>query len=215
MSPAAWQARSGPASGDRVTALTDERDAQAVEGLLQLRYVPSGVDGYVQVDVLTDDGRARSVVPDSIRVVSPGAVPAEDLERDDPVCDMPGWRPVRRLAEARRLKLLQPDRHREGGTWQQMSDQLDMVVRPLLDAGWVVEETFREDSWEYGDSVSSVLARGEQLANPELFEDGGIILRPGAESKDLDDPDPALGTAWATMSPAELQAIYRHVGWLP
>jgi hypothetical protein len=172
-------------TGDRVRARTADRRATAVEGVLHLRHVPSL--GYVQVLVLADEG-THSVDPASIEVIQMDTVQAETLERDDPLRNEPGWRPVRDLEDARAAGLVQPARDFHGVTWADLFAGMDLLVQPLLDAGWKVTEKLEEASFPDGDSSLYSLERAGELIDLERFEDGAVVVHPGGDGS-LEDSD--------------------------
>ncbi|HSH62025.1 MAG TPA: hypothetical protein VK988_20730 [Acidimicrobiales bacterium] len=99
------------------------------------------------------DGHARSVLADSIEVLLPQEVSPEKLERADPLVGEPGWRRLTDIAEVNGAGLLAEPRQRMGGTWEDMFADLEARAAPMLEAGWHVVATVREESWEFGDSV--------------------------------------------------------------
>jgi hypothetical protein len=160
----------------------DSRDRPAIEGVLQLRFVPSL--NYVQVLVLRRGGGYDDVEPDSVEVLRRGAVSVEDIEAGEPLISEPGWRRIADLDQARAEGLLPRARVRAGGTWTDMRHRLDGVVAPLVQARQVFRE-YAEDSWEYGDSVAYDLQRGTERIEVELYEDGPIdVWRLGGEQDD-------------------------------
>src|SRR5207302_1199144 len=98
------------------------------------------------------DGRDRSAIPDSIEVLRNAAVPVAELEAADPLVGEDGWRRIIDLAQERSEGLLTPLVERVGGTWDDLFSNLHERVLPLLNAGWTLTGTDRDESSEYGDS---------------------------------------------------------------
>ena len=200
-------------TGDWVRAREDSRDRPVVEGVLQIRYVPS-LD-YAQVLVLGYDGRSYDVEPDSVEVLRPAAVPVEELEKDAWLRSDPRWRRIADLDQARAEGLVQTTRARTGGTWADMLHRLDAVVAPLLPAGWRVVEDYTEESWEYGDSVAYDLQRADERIEVELYEDGQIdVWRLGESDEGDDEPTtPLLKLDFGDTDEARREAFHRE-GWI-
>ena len=65
------------------------------------------------------------------------------------------------------------------------------ALRPLVEAGWLLEGPWTEESWEFGDSVSFDLRRGDRHLQAELYEDDALalwVVHPEGEGC-VDDPD--------------------------
>lgn len=209
-----WAAVSlpSPRSGDRVLAVVDDRDAETVEGILHIRHIPARQ--HVHVDVIVN-GRSRSVRPDSIKVVRTGEVPVRELEDSDPVVGDDGWLRIVDIDQARDKGLLPPQTERTGGTWEDLFAALHERVLPLLDAGWVLTGTEREESWEFGDSVFYDLQRGTTVLNIEYYEHGQLVAYPVEERPDDWDgeaEEPYFSIADPT--PASTRSAYEEQGWL-
>ena len=199
----------GAMSGDLVRAETVERDARIVEGILHLRYVPLG---YVQVNVEDSDG-SHPVDPASVVVVESGVVSADALDDADPLRSDPGWRAVHDLERAIIEERLPKKRQRRGGRWRDLFDSLDVLVQPLVDAGWQRGESYQEDSSEYGDSVAYAFRRNELEISVEYFEDGGLTVYPASTQTDEDDSEPTEPLFFADGA-GELWGEFRIRGWL-
>lgn len=201
-------------SGDQVRALTGE-GGKPVEGVLVLRYVPA-LD-YVQVLAAQKDGDAVPVVPDSVEVVTTQVATPEELERDDPLRGDEGWRPVRDMDEARRIGCYEPE-PKSDDWWDALDTWMDRALKPLVDAGWVMGDRFREESWEFGDSVACFLGRGDEGVNPELYDDHSLALWEVYDEDGEEITDGAQrGVEWvdADASLDELARQYRKLGYLP
>ncbi len=168
----------GAFTGDLVRARVDDRDAERVEGVLHLRYIPAR--DYVQVRVLNDVG-GFLVDPASVEVIHRAVVTVGELEDSDPVRGEPGWRRVTDLDQACRDGLVH-DVVRQGGSWTDMFERLRHMIGPLLEAGWAIIDEDRETSANYGDSVSYVLERSDDVMQLELYEDDAIMLWPFDEN---------------------------------
>ncbi len=62
----------------------------------------------------------------------------------------------------------------------------------MVQAGWLLDGPWSEESWEFGNSVSFDLRRGERHLQLELYEDGGLALwvaDPDSDGDVRDDPD--------------------------
>lgn len=206
---------SGAHDGDRVRAREDSRDSHVVVGTLCLRHVPSL--NYVQV-IVEDDQGGHFVDPISIEVID---VANWDSSRandkpDDPLIDVPGWRPITDLDEAIREGLVPPVRTRQGGSWADLEGGLLELASPLLSQGWAIIETDREESAKYGDCVDLILERAEVRIDLQLYEDGALVLWPVDETKyekddwEPDDPVETIEDATAESS----AAAYERVGWI-
>jgi hypothetical protein len=197
-----------------VRAVEDDRDAETVEGVLHIRHVPSL--GYAQVNVIAD-GRLRSVLPDSIEVLRAAAVSVTELEASDPVVHDDGWRRIVDLEQARSEGLLSPV-DRVGGTWDDLFAGLHERVLPLLNAGWALARTDRDESWEYGDSVVYDLERDGAILNIEYYDHGQLVAYPVEEHAQDDedcDSDPAEPLFWIDDStPESSRLAFEEQGWL-
>ena len=201
-----------PRSGDRVRAVVDDREAETVEGILYIRYVP--LLRYTQVNVIVD-GKTRGVRPDSIEVLRAGEVAVEELEASDPIVGDGGWRRVVDLDQAKDEGLLSPQTERAGGTWDDLFAALRERALPLLQAGWTVTGTDREASVEFGDSVFYDLRRGSTVLNIEYYEHGQLVAYPGGEmphAQDGEPTDPFFSIYDST--PASSRAAFDEQGWL-
>jgi hypothetical protein len=200
-----------PRTGDWVTAISDNRDAKLVEGVLHLRHVPSL--GYVQV--LVHDTRLEDVNPDSIQVIRPAAMPIEELEGSDPLRNEPTWRRIESLDDARSADLLLPAIERVGGTWDDLFAGLRTAVSPLIEVGWKALKEHREESWEYGDSVSINLRRAGESLEIEYYADGQLAVHRNDAEQEVEDDDetePILYLAEAT--PDSCREAFQGQGWL-
>lgn len=213
---------SGPAvpsshvcSGDLVRAVTADRSADVVEGVLQLRHVPA-LD-YVQVLVLGDE-RSWFVDPASIEVLESGLVDPAQLEADDPVRHDPGWRSHRDLAEAMAAGLVHAVPERRGGSWADLHEALAGIVAPLVKAAWTVEETGQDSEAGWGDSVHCDLSRNGQHIEVELIEDGGILgwALPALTDEDFTDDGQPYRPLFDVPNASVSDAVeaYRAQGWL-
>lgn len=201
----------GPGAGDRVRAIVDRRGDEVVEGILNLRYIPS-LD-YIQVNVVVDRN-IRSVRPDSVVCLEAGCVAPEALEAIDPLYGRPGWRPVRDLADAMASGLVPPAVDRVGGSWDDLFAALRSLAAPLLAGGWEVTDTWRDESWEYGDSVFYFFGRGDQTIELEYDEHGSLVgWPPGLSDPDAEDPDPPLFTI-DDADAANAAEAFQGQGWL-
>jgi hypothetical protein len=189
-------------NGDLVRAVTNDRDARLVQGLLKLNWVASL--GYVQVFVQTTDGLA-DVRPSSVRVI-----------RRSPVTSVPEEGPAE-LAEALRGGVLPDEWDQAGGTWADMEGRLDAMIVPLIQAGWRVAERHRETSWEHGDSVLVDLARGAETVEFELYCDDRFVAWAMTDIDNLDDSEDSVPAPplWSVddSNPQELAAKFRAEGW--
>ena len=204
---------SSPRSGDWVRAVADSRDAEAVEGILHLRYVPSL--RYVQVNVIADGG-LRNVRHDSIEVVRPGEVPVGELEASDPLVGDEGWRRILDMDQARAEGLLPQQVERLGGTWDDMFAAMHERVVPLLDAGWLLTGREHEESWEHGNSVFYDVERGTTHLNLEYYEHGQFVAYPNEERPEEDwdgDPTEPYFSIYDT-TPATCRSAFEEHGWL-
>ena len=147
--------------------------------MLHLRYIPAR--DYVQVRVLNDEG-GFLVDPASVEVIQRAVVTVGELEDSDPVRGEPGWRRVTDLDQACRDGLVH-DVVRQGGSWTDMFERLRHMIGPLLEAGWAIIDEDRETSANYGDSVSYVLERSDDVMQLELYEDDAIMLWPFDENE--------------------------------
>lgn len=191
-------------------AVSDNRAAEQVEGILNIRHVPSY--NYAQV-IVTADGYTKSVAPDSIEVLVPQEVSAEELERTDPLADEPGWRPLSDIAEANRAGLLPEPRQRLGGTWEDLFAGLAARAGPLLEAGWLLISTNSEESWEFGDSVFYDLEREGTMIELEYYEHGQLVAY-RAEESEPDDPESASIFSLPESSKESAAEAFRAHGWL-
>ena len=204
---------SSPASGDWVRAVVDNRDAETVEGILHLRYVPSL--RYVQVNVIADGG-LRNVRHDSIEVLRPGAVKVGELEASDPLVGDEGWRRILDMDQARAEGLLPPQVERLGGSWDDMFEAMHERVVPLLDAGWLLTGREHEESWEHGDSVFYDLERGATHLNLEYYEHGQFVAYPNEPRPEAEwdgDPTEPYFSIYDT-TPATCRSAFEEQGWL-
>jgi hypothetical protein len=201
-----------PRSGDRVLAVVDSRDAETVEGILHIRYVP--LLQYAQVNVIVD-GRLRSVRPESIEVIRRGEVPVRELEAPDPVVGDDGWRRIVDIDQARDEGLLLSQTERTGETWDDLFAALHERVLPLLDAGWILTGTEQEESAEFGDSVFYGLQRGTTVLNIEYYEHGQLVAYPVEERPadwDGEPEEPYFSIHDST--PASSRSAFEEQGWL-
>lgn len=205
--------RTSPRSGDWVRCVEDNRDAAVLEGLLHIRLVPSL--GYAQVNVLVD-GHPRAVIPESIQVLRGQAASLEELEATDPLVGEAGWRRVVNLEEARSEGLLPPPLERVGGTWDELLAMLHERALPLLEAGWTLTSTDREESWEFGDSVFYDLERDGLILNLEYYEHGQLVAYPVADSASEDEgPEQAEPTfSIDDSTPENTPRAFEANGWL-
>jgi hypothetical protein len=196
-----------PTSGDLVTAVTANRDASKITGILQLRYVPS-LD-YVQV-LVRDGDRVVSVDPDSVEVIERHVVPVERLEHGDPLVGSPGWRRLDDLDDAVRQGLVQPV-VRDGLTWGDLRERMRSVVRPLVDAGWVVVEEGTEEVEQ--DCVVCVLRRGVRHLSVDHYADGWTFptVDDGKFHAIADEDSIQIGP---DSSEDEIKSLYRETGWI-
>lgn len=205
--------RRSPQSGDLVRAAVDSRDGETVEGVLHIRHVPS-LD-YVEITVAAD-GRSCPVVPESVEVIQPGRAAAKDLEAGDPLPEAPGSRVIASLDEVARAGLLPETRVREGGSWDDLFDELARRAQALLDAGWRLVSTDRDVSREYGDSVFWDLEREGQTVELEYYEHGQLVAYPVSDSDDGNDdgePTPAY-FAIPDSTVDNSRAAFADQGWL-
>lgn len=193
-------------------AVADNREAEQVEGILFIRHVPS-LD-YAQVSVLSD-GRVWSVVPESIQVLALREVARRELERADPLDDVPGRRWIDDLAEAKAAGLVQQQRHRLGGTWEELFALLADRAKPMVDAGWRVVATSREDSWEFGDSVSCELERSGDMIELEYYENGQLVGYSIVDTENVDQ-DPGAESSFSVADSTTVAALeaFRGCGWI-
>jgi hypothetical protein len=196
-----------------VLAVVDDRDAETVEGVLHLRYVPSL--RYVQVHVIVDDGQC-DVRHDSIRVLRRGAVPVEELEAEDPLVGDEGWRRILDVDQARADGVLPRQVERLGGSWDDLFAAMHERVVPLLDAGWLLTGREEEGSSEYGDSVFYDLERGATHLQIEYYEHGQLVAYPNEprseEDWDGDPTEPYFSIYDST--PATCRSAFEEQGWL-
>lgn len=194
-------------------AVVDNRDAETVEGILHLRYVPSL--RYVQAHVILDDLR-WDVRHDSIVLVRPRAVPVEELEASDPLVGEEGWRRILDMDQARAEGVLPQQVGRLGGSWDDMFAAMHERVVPLLDAGWLLTGRESEESWEYGDSVFYDLERGTTHLNLEYYEHGQFVAYPNEprpeEEWDGDPTEPYFSIYDSTS--ATCRSAFEEQGWL-
>lgn len=202
-----------PRSGDWVRAVEDNRDAETLEGVLHIRHVPAL--GYAQVNVVVDGGY-RSVIPGSIEVLRTATVSVTALEASDPLVHDDGWRRVVDLEQARSEGLLSPPVERVGGSWDDLFAKLHERVRPLLNAGWALAGTDREESSEHGDSVFYDLERDGTVLNVEYYEHGQLVAYPvEAHPQDEEDPEPTepfFSIYDSTLGSSRL--AFEEQGWL-
>ena len=118
--------------------------------------------------------------PDSIEVLQPSVVPLLEAEQSDPLVGESGWRRVTDLQEAIDEGLLAPGGGglSEGGSWDDLFAQLELRAQPMLDAGWMLVSTDRDESMEYGDSVFYDLERDGTVIELECFEHGQLVAYP-------------------------------------
>ena len=186
-------------------AVVDDRSGRSCEGVLHLRHVPSV--GYAQVNVLVD-GWAIAVRSDSIEVLVEDEVSVEELERLDPLVGEPGWRRIVDLAEAAEHGVLQAER--VGGTWDDLFGALAERARPLLEAGWQLVSTDRDESWEYGDSVFWDLERDGRVIELEYYEHGQLVLYPTNEAAPADDVTEPVFSIHGSSPASALEALRTH-----
>jgi hypothetical protein len=198
-----------PASGDRVSAVEDRRAARHVQGILNLRFVPSL--SYVQVEVLTSEG-LFDVDPRTIEVIEPAVATIEALEADDPITKDPSWRRIVNLAQAAEEDLLELH-DITGGTWEEMFADLDAIVAPLVTDGWEILDRLQEESSAHGDSVMCSLKRGRTHIDVELFHDSGLQVWDGASSEAEGCYPPLFVIEEAT--PTSAAEAFRIQRWLP
>ena len=205
---------SGARDGDLVRAVTSDRDANVVSGVLRLRHVPS-LD-YVQVHLQDEEGSWHRINPCSVTVVEAGVHVVPTRELDDPLVGEPGWRRVVDLDQAIAEGLVTPTHDRRGGSWDEFAGRLLGLAAPLLDDGWVITDEERQDGDEFGDSVHLVLNRDENTIEIELYEDDYLVLW----NVDLDkyeredwEPEEPLRTV-DDATPASAISAFRDVGWL-
>ncbi len=197
-----------PASGDRVRAVEDCRSARQVEGILNLRFVPSL--SYVQVEVHTSGG-LFNVDPRTIKVIEPAVFTVEALEANDPITNDPSWRRIVDLAQAAEEDLLRLH-DTTGGSWEEMFADLDAIVAPLVTDGWEVLDRLQEESSAHGDSVICSLSRGTAQIDVEYFHDRGLQVWDGA-SNEPDGCYPLFGIEDA--APTSAADAFKTQGWLP
>ena len=160
------------------------------------------------------DGRLRSVLPDSIEVLGTAAVPVTELEASDPLIGDDGWRRIVDLEQARREGLLSPPVERVGGSWNDLFASLHERVLPLLNAGWALTGTDRDESWEHGDSVFYDLERDGTTLNMEYYEHGQLIAYPVDErSQDVEDPAEPFFSIYDS-TPESSRLADEEKGWL-
>ena len=197
-----WRSMSGPRPGDWVRAVTDDRTAQAVEG--QLGFVFVEILNYVQVNVIAK-GKLIGVRPSSIEVVQPGhgAPPAPPCPAD--------------LEEAARRNLLPREWDQPGGAWADMEHRLELIIAPLLSAGWTVTDRATDVSWEYGDSIIFDLERGGHRIELESFGDGWLTYWEIDDDEDDEDADGEPSDPVWQVDASDLvaaEAQFRDSGWL-
>ena len=180
--------------GDLVRAVTDDRSAAVVEGVLRLNLV--GELGYVKVMVETH-GRWPVVAPSTVVVLRAGPGDTEGVTES--------------LGAAEEAGLLPAEWSQPGGSWEEMDNRLDGYILPLVQRGWEVVDRDRGVSGEHGDSVLADLRRGDEGIEIELYGYGHVMAWSLAETDE--DTSPPL---WATPSvgPDDLESYFRASGWL-
>jgi hypothetical protein len=166
----------------------------------------------VQVNVETNEGWS-SADPASVEVIRPAVVSPDSLDQNDPAFDTPGWRAFHDLDQAIAEELVLKERQRQGGTWQDLTTSLEALTQPLIDAGWQRGEYYKEDSWEFGDSVAYNFRRNETVISVEYFEDETLDVYPVVDNSDVDDPEPTE-PRFSAESQAELWAQFAQRGWI-
>jgi hypothetical protein len=163
---------------------------------------------YVQVLVIDDQGTPVEVRAETVEVVEVGAVPPEELERNDPLREGPERQNIESLEQAQALGLLRPSAVRSDLSWDDLFDLLGTMIEPLLAAGWVDEGREQEESWEYGDSVTAHLERGGQFLDIELYEDRYLLVWPGGPSEHPDE----LSEPLARIDELTMEAVVNCYG---
>lgn len=89
-------------------------------------------------------------------------------------------------------------------------------VLPLLNAGWTLSGTDRDESWEYGDSVFYDIERDGTIVNIEYYEHGQLVAYPveeGAADDDGSEPaEPYFSIDDST--PESSRLAFENQGWL-
>ena len=195
----------GPRSGDRVQAERSHRDATPVVGTLNLRFVPAR--NVVHVSVILENGRSVSVDPASIKVISAGAVPIEELEAGDPVVTDPGWRSVIDLDEARSEGLVR-EVIRDGLSWNDLFERMRRVLKPLVDAGWVASQEDIDEAEE--DCVVCFLERDGDRLSVDHYPDGWThIWITDDEGFSVEDAEPI-----SVFPGHDAESIGIELGWI-
>ena len=68
-----------------------------------------------------------------------------------------------------------------------MFDELAERARPMIDAGWRLVSTARDESWEFGDSVFYDLERDGRLIELEYYEHGQLVAYEVDDAQDADE----------------------------
>lgn len=101
---------------------------------------------------------------------------------------------------------------RVGETWADMEAELESRAQCLLDAGWVPFSGDREESWEYGDSCSIAVRRGDVELELEYYEHTAFTVFPAGASEDGDPTPPLLHVDTSTVE--SCRALFEEHGWL-
>jgi hypothetical protein len=193
-----------PRTGDLVRAQTDERDAITVEGELDLRLYEALGRRLLDVVVL-ENGQIHHVAPESIVVLQQSGLPQELLATRSDVFD---------LDDARSEGLIGEPREWVGGTWGDMFARLDLLVTPLLIAGWEIYEKERDQSCG-DDWVVCLLRRGDSRLDVELSDRGWIdVWEIKDEPDEDDDGDPTPTTFQSRLEDDTFVPECRLRGWL-
>lgn len=190
-----------PQAGDRVRAVENRREGRVLEGTLWVSDINRW--GTVAVKVLAD-GRLTGVVVGSIEVLEPSP---------QVVSAIPGVR-VANLREADEQGYLPPPVERTNDTWADLDAHLLERAQPLLDAGWQVTGTDRDESWEYGDSVFLQLTRSGGTIELEYYDHGQLVAYPVTSPHEEPDEEaePFFSIVDATHERARLE--FAAQGWL-
>jgi hypothetical protein len=91
---------------------------------------------------------------------------------------------------------------------------LQMLMAPLLGAGWKVRGILNDYSWDCGSSLMGALERGERRVDIELFGDGWIDAHSYSSDHEYDPDSPGEPPLFQVHSAEELFAEYAARGWL-
>ena len=109
--------------------------------------------------------------------------------------------------------LLAPGQEGKSGPWNDLFAELELRAQPMLDVGWTLVSTDRDESTKYGDSVFYDLEREGTVVELEFYDHGRELVAYPISGANPDDETERFFSIDSTTVESSHRALGK-MGWL-